>query len=274
MHCVNKFWTLAFIFMVLPSLFVLSAKPVAVQATSTPSIPQVSSITFIDYSHDLPPSTTTTVDQYTGKETTTTIPGRHVTDIRLEVTIKNQPFTTYTDANGNNHTLRYEVQYKGHFSDEQNWNNFGQFFGLSPYFDQIDGKYTVATGYIPSLTFFAAGSQLDFRVKAEIGHTQPKYDTSGLMLTGYEFIVYASSDWSDIKTYTIPDVPSSLPPVQTTNSPPNSLSPPNPSTSESSPPPPQNPLQLHLIILLVTIGIITIPIAIVTYLNKQKNVVT
>jgi len=48
---------------------VLTVVSTTVQAASTkPSVPQISSIKFVDSSYDVPSSSTTTVDQYTGKK--------------------------------------------------------------------------------------------------------------------------------------------------------------------------------------------------------------
>ncbi|MDR2720317.1 MAG: hypothetical protein LBC03_05900, partial [Nitrososphaerota archaeon] len=60
--------------MLLASLSVLTVAPVTAQEGFKPSVPQISSVKLVDSSYDVPPSSTTTVDQYTGKETTTTTP--------------------------------------------------------------------------------------------------------------------------------------------------------------------------------------------------------
>jgi hypothetical protein len=146
---------------------VFTFTPVAVQAASTPSVPEFS-VRLVDSSYDVPPSSTTTVDQYTGKETTTTVPGYHVDQKFLEVTIKNQPFTSYTNENSKEINLYYTVLVKGHFGED--WQTFGhvQHFGSSthvsssPYTVQSDSEYTVVT----SIANYAAGYQLDFKVQA------------------------------------------------------------------------------------------------------------
>jgi hypothetical protein len=98
MNSLNKFLALSLVFLTLSSLMMLTVAPVSAQAGYKPSVPQINSIKFVDSSYDVPPSSTTTVDQYTGKETTTTKPGYHVEQTSIEVTIKNQPFTPYTNG--------------------------------------------------------------------------------------------------------------------------------------------------------------------------------
>jgi hypothetical protein len=90
-----------------------------VQAESSipkPSVPEFT-VKLASYPYDVPPTTTTTVDPYTGKETITTQPGYRVENKSIELTIKNQPFTPYTDAEGHIVNLYYNVHVKGHFED-------------------------------------------------------------------------------------------------------------------------------------------------------------
>jgi len=194
----NKALASVFVFIVLSSLMVLTVKPVCAQAVSTPSVPQIVSVKLVNYSYDVPPSTITTTDPYTGKETTTTNPGYHVENIRIEVTIKKQSFTPYT-ANGYTYNLYYTVQVKGHFGD--NWTVFSEQKA------QLDSD-TICTGFAN----YATGDQLDFRVRAivvgeEGGFLYPVTDTT--------------SDWSKVQTFTMPDDPSTVPPSQTATQPTN-----------------------------------------------------
>jgi hypothetical protein len=64
--------------LVTSSLLVLTVTPVSAQAGYTPSVPQITSIKLVDSSYDVPSYSTTTVDQYTGKENTTIFPSYHV----------------------------------------------------------------------------------------------------------------------------------------------------------------------------------------------------
>lgn len=81
-----------------------------------PSVPEFT-VKLVSYPYDVPPTTTTTVDPYTGKETVTTQPGYHVENKSIELIIKNQPVTPHTDAEGHMINLYYNVRVKGHFED-------------------------------------------------------------------------------------------------------------------------------------------------------------
>jgi len=81
-----------------------------------PSVPEFT-VKIVSYPYDVPPTTTTTVDPYTGKETVTTQPGYRVENKSIELIIKNQPFTPHTDAEGHIINLYYNVRVKGHFED-------------------------------------------------------------------------------------------------------------------------------------------------------------
>lgn len=165
------------------SLLVFTVTPVSAQAGYKPSVPQISSVKLVDSSYDVPPSTTITVDQYTGKETTTTKPGYHVNQKSIEVTIKNQPFTPYTgkppytggDEVEKEFNLYYTIEVKGHFGEY--WQQFGESFVI-----QSNSGYTVVSSAVigqgtsqVNVIDCDVGSRLDFRVRACIGH---KYNNS------------------------------------------------------------------------------------------------
>ena len=116
----------------------------------------------------MPPKTTTTVDQYTGKETTTTIPGYRVENKSIEITIKNQPFTPYNlsqytvnyrdrddfsrirESATINQTktvnFYYNIEVKGHYGDT--WvpigTKYAAFEGPEPN-AQLDAAYTIVS---------------------------------------------------------------------------------------------------------------------------------
>ena len=87
------------------------------QSIPKPSVPEFT-LKYVDNSYDVPPMTTSSTDPYTGKVTFTTIPGYHVENKSVEITIKNQPFTSYLNENGSRVWLFYYVAVKGHF---ENW---------------------------------------------------------------------------------------------------------------------------------------------------------
>lgn len=88
-------------------------------ATSTPSVPEFS-LKVVAHPFDVAP--TTTIDPYTGESITTNY-GYHDENKSIEVTIKNQPFTSTLDASGNYTSLYYNVRYKGHYTNE--WTLYG-----------------------------------------------------------------------------------------------------------------------------------------------------
>ena len=103
------------------------------------SVPQFT-VRMVDYSFDVPSNTVTTTDPYNGKTTTTTTPGYHVADYKLEVKIKNQPFATKI---GNwTFQLYYNIRIKGHF--EQWRNSSYEFLGTSDMYLPYGGTYQVA----------------------------------------------------------------------------------------------------------------------------------
>jgi len=113
---VNKALALVFVFVVLSSLMVLTVNPVDAQATFKPSVPEFT-VKLVDTSYDVPSTTTTTTNPYTGEKTTTTIPGYRVENKSIVVTVKDQSFTSYTGTDGYTRVMRYTVQVKGHFSE-------------------------------------------------------------------------------------------------------------------------------------------------------------
>jgi len=205
MGFVNKLFVLTLVCLVLSSLLVLSVKPVEVYAVYKPSVPQFT-VKLVDHSYDVPSYTTTTVDPYTGKETTTTSPGYHVENKTIELAIKNQAFKPYTE-NGVEYDLRYNVQSKGHFTED--WQNMGE---VVP----SDTQYTIRS-YPAS---YVAGAQIDFRVEALIGHME--YDGEHWFLPAY-FVSDVSSGWT-VQTFTMLGESSTAPPSQSV------IQPENPST--------------------------------------------
>ena len=209
MTTLNRFLALIFIFLMLSSLFLFSLVPMSVQAVQKPSTPQFT-IKLIDDSYDAPP--TTTKDPYTG--TTSTIPGYHVDQRKLAVTIKNQPFTPYTDKNGQKYRLYYYVESKGHFGDE--WTDFYNVYL------QSNSDYTTITARQGYSELPGAGSQLDFRVQAIIGYEgftgDPFVDRIVYEITDlvglYGFVDVVSSGWSKVQTFTIPEHGEASPPTQ------------------------------------------------------------
>ena len=201
---------LLIICLLVPSLSVHAVTPVSAQAGYKPSIPQISGIKLVDSSYEVLSSSATTVDQYTGKETTTTTSGYRVEQRSIEVTIKNQPFKPYTSSySGEEINLYYLVQVKGHFGED--WKSFGKTVCTV----QSNSGNTVVT----SVSTYTADSQLDFRVQAAIGFL-PTFTDGMLGYWGavgiFDIVAEIRSDWSSVRAFTVPNVPSgSVSPSQT-----------------------------------------------------------
>jgi hypothetical protein len=207
-----------------------------VDSISKPSVPEFS-VRIVAYSYDVPPKTTTTIDEYTGKETTTTQPGYHVENKSIEITIKNQPFTpynlteytvyyrdrdnlsritgSYTYDESKTVNFYYNIEVKGYYGD--NWRpvetKYSYFEGPEPN-AQLDSPYTV----ISVGADYPEGAVLDFRVKARIGYYYPY--GPGVQILGYDFYGQ-ESDWSPTQTITIGESQTPTPSPATTPSPTN-----------------------------------------------------
>jgi hypothetical protein len=81
------------------------------QFVQTPSVPEFT-VELVDSSYDEP--TTYFTDPYTGE--TVTHEGYHVYRQNIELKIKNQPFTPYTETGGQNIDFYYNIRIKGHFT--------------------------------------------------------------------------------------------------------------------------------------------------------------
>lgn len=196
----------------------IASSLIAVQAYVVDSIAKPSTPEFrvqvVSHPYDVPSKTTTTIDQYTGKETTYTQPGYRVENKSIEITIKNQPFTPYkiTTHTGYNHETGesytydqnstvdffYNIGVKGHYGDE--WKLVGgkSSFPNGPESNaQLDAGYTVISIKAED---YPNDALLDFRVQAAVGY----YVAWGhsVVIMGFDFYGQ-ESDWSNIQTLTI-----------------------------------------------------------------------
>lgn len=106
----NKALTIALILtLALPSLIML--RSAYAQTIPKPTVPEFT-VEIADRSYDVPQTTTSYTDPYTGKTTTQIQPGYHVANRTIEVKINNQPLTPFTDQSGNNINLLYNVRYR------------------------------------------------------------------------------------------------------------------------------------------------------------------
>lgn len=186
----NKPATLLLVaFLAISSL--IAVRPLPTSAISKSATPEIISISFSTHPYDVPP--VTSIDPYTGKNITTQA-GYREENKTIDFTVKNQPFTPYTDAQGNHIGLYYQVSYKGHY--EESWSTPGKPFAAS------SGEYTVLA--ISSNVFRGPPEgKMDFRIRAGIGYvTSWQYfmDTYVYELNGEK------SDWSSTQTIVIGEI--------------------------------------------------------------------
>lgn len=214
---VNSGKVFALFIIVLLAVSIIMAKPTFAQTIPTPSVPQFS-VQYISYTNYIAPTYTT--NPYNGKNETATS-GYQAINETIVFTIKNQPFSSYTGANGNSIGFYYNFRYKGHFASTWTYNPFnpdeqsayaagGWIIGPFKYFTQSSSNYTtfsfplnVILNTAPSnYPLLSNGSQLDFAVQAQIGYIAPSEDVSPSLGSYYNF-TGQSSDWSNTQTLTI-----------------------------------------------------------------------
>jgi hypothetical protein len=178
-----------------------SEKPTEPVSISKPSIPEFT-LNYVGNSYDVPSSTTTTTNPYTGEQTVTTEPGYHVKNGTIEVTIKNQEFTPYPIDNQYTISLFYYVSYKGHYAEDWDYyppSTYGREY-TAIFIPQSTSDYTVVQFRAPP------EGKMDFRVQAQIGYYTST--TEFIAVPGAPFTTYTFngevSGWSITQTITIP----------------------------------------------------------------------
>jgi hypothetical protein len=177
------------------------------QTIPKPSVPEYT-LKLVDHSYDVPSTTITSTDPYTGKQTVTTHPGYRVQNKSIEVTIKNQQFTPYSIDNQHTIYLFYNFSYKGHYASDWNYypsnGSYAWDSDAATNIPQSTSDYTVIPFTAPT------EGQMDFRVQAQIGYYdsyQEYIPVPGSPFTHYTFTGEASG-WSNAQTITIPDTSS------------------------------------------------------------------
>lgn len=187
-----------------------SEEPTELDSITKPSIPEFT-LKFVDLSYDVPP--TYTIDPYTG-ENVIASEGRHVENLTMQATIKNQLFTPYEYANGNYTRVYYNFRYKGHYEDE--WHYYPYDFdddycaSHSAISKASKSYYTIILldlgdyGLSRELWDVPTGGQVDFQVAALDG-----YETMIVVPTpwgpGYKYEFTGEiSGWSETVTITFP----------------------------------------------------------------------
>jgi len=167
-----------------------------VSGTTNPSTPEFT-LQFADHSYDVPPTYKT--DPYTGKTVVDRL-GYHVDNRTIDVTIKNQPFTSFSQ-NGNDTVLYYYIRHKGHFED---WT--GDSSINYPGTIQVFNTGSTVVSFSLQYWNIPPDGQVDFQVRAVIGYSyshEPLYcgDSSN------SFVMVGQSDWSSTQTITLSNPP-------------------------------------------------------------------
>lgn len=246
------------------------------QSIFKPSVPEFTA-KYVDHSYDTQP--TYGYDEYTGKNVITE-PSEHVDNRTIEIKIKNQPFTPFTDQNGNNINLLYNVQYKGSFG--QQWASmFGERsewaggavdpYGTYGYPTQDSTAQYTTISY--SLPWNMVEGQMDIQVKALVGYTTRAPDPARqhILWTVYKYTFYGEeSGWSNTQTVKLGESGSILTPSPSTSNPTTTLTL-MPTITNS----PRNPISVPLSTL---IAVVTVFLAIIAalllllYRGHRKNI--
>ncbi|NLF87680.1 hypothetical protein GX563_02530 [Candidatus Bathyarchaeota archaeon] len=196
------------------SSMLLIATPIDAQSTPVPQTPEFI-LRIADHSYDVPSTTISHTDPWTGNITTYTQPGYHVTNRSIEVAIKNQPFTPYVDAEGNTINLYYNISVKPRYGG--NWTYYPHSYG--EYYNASTSEYTIREfgfgGYAdtvsPQIGYVTPGGEVDFRVQAQVGYYKnvwvPFPGSDSPFAGGYVPAFYGeSSQWSGTQTIKTPEV--------------------------------------------------------------------
>ena len=233
MSSTSKGFTLLIV-IILAVISLIAVESAFAQSIPKPSVPEFI-LKLVDHSYDVPPKTSSSTDPYTGKVTSTTIPGYHVYNKTVEVIVKNAQFTPYSISNQQKISLYYNVSYKGHYEEEWKYYRSGWYaFDSDTWpciFPQSASNYTVITIGAPN------EGEMDFRVQAQIGYydiSEVRFPAPGQPFTVYAFIGQESG-WSNTKTIDLSDNSISTtstpnPTSQTTSTSPNPT--PTPSVPE------------------------------------------
>lgn len=224
MDNVNKSLALILILiMAISSLSLMMVKPAFAQSIPMPSAPTFT-VQYIDYTTYVAP--TYTINPYTGQNQTTSYGGQ-IDNQTMEFIIKNQPFTPYTDSNGNHIGLYYNFRFKGHYGDDwtyfpfavfnntvtnqsqiQTTHSYGPYSGgFFVYYSASNSESTFLSIKLSTLTDYPTGtgipndSLVDFRVQAQIGHIDDI--PSGLLAGDFYSFTGESSDWSNTQTLNV-----------------------------------------------------------------------
>jgi hypothetical protein len=172
-------------------------------AMPVPSVPTFD-LKFVDHSYDAPGAT---VDEGSGPHY---VAAHHVRNGTIMVTIGNQPFTKYLDANNHTIELFYHVGCKGHYDSA--WIFYP---AIDVYIQTSNAESTVfdygingdwvgnPSAGIPNIP---PDGKLDFQVETFIGYSQTICTSIAQRADDYHtFYTGQASGWSPTKTISISD---------------------------------------------------------------------
>jgi hypothetical protein len=203
--------------LILAATGILMVEFASAQTIPKPSVPEFT-VTIADHSYDVPETTTSYTNPYTNETTITTIPGYRVANRSIEVSIKNQAFAPYTDADGHTILLYYNISVKPHYVEDWRyypdsvWDNYNA--SNSEYTVKTFGFGGIADPISPQIGYVSPGGKVDFRVEAMIGYYDKVWVSIGdSPLAGGSVPVFAgeTSGWSSIQTVTTPEAFSPAP---------------------------------------------------------------
>jgi hypothetical protein len=175
------------------SLFLVG--PVNAQTVAKPSVPEFS-VKYVESYYEVPATTST--NPYNGQ--TTTSPSYHIPNKAIEVTITNQPFTSYQE-NGQIINLTYNIRVKGPYT--VNWTNV--YTPDNRFLPQSDGAYTTVAFSVTGADFpfwgrLEQGGTVEVQVEALIGYVH----RSSLEFAAPFVFEGQESGWSSTQAVTIP----------------------------------------------------------------------
>jgi hypothetical protein len=238
------------------------------QSVTKPSIPEFTA-EYVDYSYDIAPTYTT--DPYTNNTVVQTY-GEHVDNRTVVITIKNEPFTPFTDTNGNTINMFYNVRYKGTFG--QDWTRvYGVERTVWYSFSNPDDNYGykiqdyASQNTVVLITSPAQQGEMDIQVEALQGYTNRTTIQGHIFMSVVGYTFYGEeSGWSNTQTITLGEASTYTPTPSPSQSP-------VPSASPTVPPEPTtNPIGLpQESLYAIAIAAIIIIIVLLVYFKKRKH---
>jgi len=198
----SKLATLLLITVLAASSLIIISSAFA-QSITKPSIPEFTA-EYVDNSYDIAPTYTT--DPYTNNKVIQTY-GDHVDNRTVVITIKNEPFTPFTDSDGNTINMFYNVCYKGSFG--QYWTRVYGVERMVSNYDIPDNKYGYkiqdygSQNTVVLIKSPPSQGQMDIQVEALQGYTNRTGEGHIIFDVVWYTFYGEESGWSDIQTLTV-----------------------------------------------------------------------